>query len=400
MCSALSLRREVVDLTPWIIETRRQIHANPELKYEEYQTSALAENTFRKLGFELKTGLATTGVAAIWDSGRPGPVIGLRADMDALVINEITNLEFASRKPGLMHACGHDAHMAMLLGTARALAKSGHKWPIRGQVLFICQPAEEGGFGARQMLDDGLYQWCAPQAVFAAHVDPDRPVGSIIISRGLTAMAGAIDFNIKIIGRGGHAAMPELSDNPLVGIAAVLEALFNAPQPAEAVFTPTVIRTSVRTNTIPNEAEVAGTLRYLSPEGRKKAQAILEQAAGQGGAGPLKSFLQLELGPPPVLNNPAMANLVRQTATTFLGPNNVIAGEPAFSSEDLAYFLNVTPGALFWLGAADEEGSHSPLHSPTFILDERALPLGVEFWLRLVEALSAQSDLDELQAKV
>ncbi|MEW5722289.1 MAG: M20 family metallopeptidase [Thermodesulfobacteriota bacterium] len=385
-----ALRAEVAGLLAWLIEVRRGIHRRPELGYQETRTSALVARLLRDLGLEVRTGVGRTGVVGLWRTGRPGPVLGLRADMDALPVTEDTGHEFSSSVPGVMHACGHDLHTAMLLGVAKVLAEGeGYRESLAGSVKFIFQPAEEGGGGAGAMIADGVLRDPPLDAVFAAHVIPVLEVGQVGVRPG-PALASVDIFHVEVRGRGGHAAHPDLAADPLAPAAELVRRIKDRAAALEqALVAVTVFQAGTLTNIIPETALLAGTIRALSAADREAARdlvrkeaSLLEKETG------LKASVRLEAGYPMLVNDRNMTDLLAETAAGVVGPADVIEQGPSYGAEDMAYFLAKVPGSHFWLGCG-VPGRENPamLHSPRFDPDEKVMPVGVEVMVRLAERL-------------
>ena len=368
----------------WAIDLRRQIHEYPEPAYQEFKTSALAKEILEQLGFKVCSDLGQTGLATIWDSGRPGPTVAIRAEMDALHVTEPDGLSFASKNPGMMHACGHDLHLALVLTVARLITKGALHDNICGRVMIICQPAEEGGAGAQAMLKDGLFNKVAkPDFIFSCHNEPLIPFAKVDISLG-PAMAGTVDFRHLVHGKGGHAAMPWASANPLPVAANLISALSNFKCPDDSLLTMTMAQGSTRTNVIPPSALFGGTLRYYS---KQSCDLIINFAENEFAKITTQSDFKIEAnwhyGYPPTINNKEVAARCTQIFKNFLGDEMVYAGKPSFGGEDFSYFLEEIPGAIFFLGFGKK--GDAPLHSPDYMLDENIVPIALELWLRLIE---------------
>ena len=389
-----SIRDAIVELTPWLIKVRRELHRVPEVMYKEYNTSGLVNSILSRNGYSIYEGFGKTGLAALWDSGRPGPTAAFRADMDGLEITEPDGCPFASANKGVMHACGHDLHMTLLLGLARLAAEGGLDLP-GGRLMFIAQPAEEGGGGAAAMLRDGLFEKVArPDLIFASHADPLRPPGHLMVNSG-PIMAGVLDFIITVSGRGGHAGTPKSALNPLPWLARLIADFADFTPPDDALITVTMVRGGERTNVIPPEASFSGTLRWHSPAGKAKVVDFVNlKCAEAEKIGRVKVELKWVDGYPPTVNHPGAAALVRQVGEGLFAPGLTRSEKPSFGGEDFAYFLEKVPGAYFYLGTGGP-GFDAPLHSPNFRINEEALPLSLEFWARLAEkALAALSSGD------
>jgi amidohydrolase len=377
------------DLQPEIQAWRRDIHEHPELGYEERRTSAFVADRLREFGCdEVATGLGGTGVVGVIKGRKPAgnadvKVIGLRADMDALPIEEATGLPYASKTSGKMHACGHDGHTAMLLGAARYLAETRN---FAGDAVVIFQPAEEGGFGAAAMIKDGLFERFAIDQVYGMHNGPGIPVGSFAIRPG-PIMASTDAVNIHIEGRGGHAARPHLSiDSVMVGaqlITALQSIVSRSVDPLEAaVVSMCEFHAGNARNVIPQTAEIRGTVRTLTPEVRvlveKRVREVVDGVAQMTGA---KIDLEYLRGYPVVVNHAAQTDFAIKVAEDVAGNGNVQEMPPLMGGEDFAYMLEKRPGAFIFCGNGDSAG----LHHPAYNFDDEAIVFGTSYWIKLVE---------------
>lgn len=390
------IRPYVKNLENWLIETRRDIHQHPELGYQEYRTSELVAETLKNLGLNVKKGLGRTGVVGVWESDEPGKCIGLRADMDALGMDEPSNKDYASVNKGVMHACGHDCHTAMLMGVARALSENPDlRKTLKGSVKLIFQPAEEGGGGAGAMIADGVLDAPPMDAVFALHVVPILKVGQLGFASGV-GMAAVDNFEVTIKGRGGHAAHPDLAADPIEPAAEFIRRLKrDAGKIDRALIAVCTFSSGTRVNIIPDRAVLSGTMRALSNEARKAAGDLVKKtAADMEKETGLKFSLKLEHSYPMLVNDDAMLDFMLHTAGDLLGPENLIPQGPSFGAEDMAYFLQKIPGAHAWIGCGKEESKPvAMLHSPEFDPDEGVLPVGVELMVRMIESfLGGNSD--------
>jgi amidohydrolase len=379
----------VADLQPDIQAWRRDIHEHPELQYDEHRTAAFVAERLREFGCdEVATGLGGTGVVGVI-KGRKAPgkgdirAIGLRADMDALPIEEATQLPYASKTPGKMHACGHDGHTAMLLGAARYLAETRN---FAGDAVVIFQPAEEGGAGAAAMIKDGLLDRFAVDQVFGMHNGPGIPIGSFAIRPGpIMASTDAVD--IRIEGRGGHAARPHISiDSVLVGaqlVTALQSIVSRSVDPLEsAVVSICEFHAGNARNVIPQTAELKGTIRSLTPEVRalveRRLREVIDGVARMTGA---KIDLNFERGYPMVVNHAAQTDIAIEVAKKVAGEGNVHEMPPLMGGEDFAYMLERRPGAFIFCGNGDTAG----LHHPAYDFNDDAIVYGTSFWIKLVE---------------
>jgi amidohydrolase len=275
------VRREIQEMAEWLVQVRRDFHRHPELRFQEHRTCKVLGDHLRSWGLEVRTGLAETGVAALWRGQQTAPVLGIRADMDALPIQEVEDRAYASRNPGIMHACGHDAHMTMVLGAARYIAEHGPK--LRGGVKFIFQPAEEGGAGAQRMMVEGVLEEPPVDRIVALHVLPLLPSGQFGITRG-AAQASADDFVMRMKGRGSHAAYPHHSRDPILAASELVLALqrivSRSTNPLDAlVVSVTKLQAGTASNVIPEEAELWGTVRALKEEVREEAHREMHRIA-------------------------------------------------------------------------------------------------------------------------
>jgi amidohydrolase len=379
----------VADLQPDIQAWRRDIHQHPELGYDEHRTAAFVAERLREFGCdEVATGLGGTGVVGVIKGRKPagkGDVrtIGLRADMDALPIEEATGLPYASKASGKMHACGHDGHTAMLLGAARYLAETRN---FAGDAIVIFQPAEEGGAGAAAMIKDGLFDRFTIDQVYGMHNGPGIPVGSFAIRPGpIMASTDAVDIHIE--GRGGHAARPHLSiDSVMVGaqlITALQSIVARNVDPLEsAVISMCEFHAGNARNVIPQTAELKGTVRTLTSEVRtmveKRVREVVEGVARMTGA---KIDLEYVRGYPVVVNHAPQTDFAIKVAGDVAGNGNVLEMPPLMGGEDFAYMLEKRPGAFIFCGNGDSAG----LHHPAYNFDDSAIVFGTSYWIKLVE---------------
>jgi len=361
-----------------IIAWRRDFHAHPELGFQEFRTARIVAETLTELGLEVVTGVGKTGVMAVIGEGTP--VIGIRADMDALPIVEANEVEYVSQSPGVMHACGHDSHTAMLLGVARILATMPDRPP--GQIRLFFQPCEEttdaeGKSGAQRMVEEGALD--GVDHVIALHVASDLPAGKIIANAGpLTAAVD--DFNATIIGKGCHGAHPDEGIDPIYLAAQVLNALhgirarrINPIHPA--VVTIGTIHGGAARNVIPDEVTISGTLRSYDPRIREQLRDEVERALGVARALGGDYNVEFIIGCPSVLNDAHVAEVMRAVATEVIGAENIIDHEPSMGGEDFSYMTNRAPGAMFLLGAK-RDSVDRPHHNPLFDLDESVFKIG------------------------
>lgn len=365
---------------------RRDFHTRPELGLQEHATAKIIAELLQSFGLEVHSGIAQTGIVATLRNGE-GPTIGLRADIDALPISELNDFAHISCHPGLMHACGHDGHTAILLGAARYLSETRH---FRGTVHFIFQPAEENAGGGRLMVQEGLFERFPMQAVYALHNWPGMPVGEVAVSQG-PMMASQDNFYITLTGKGGHAAMPELGADPIVAGAQLILALqtliSRRLSPLEqAVISLTQLQAGEAINVIPETLQLAGTLRCLSNQTRQRCWQLLEEYVNTVPVPyGVKGEVRWELGYPVTQNHPEQAEILRSAAEHTPGIRQVhFNNAPSMAAEDFAYLLEACPGAYFWLGADGATPSAS-LHNPRYDFNDDLIPLGIGVWASLVE---------------
>ena len=376
---------EIEAFTPELIAIRRDIHAHPEIGFEEVRTSGIVAEKLAQWGIEVHRGIGGTGVVGILEGkGGPGKRIGLRADMDALPMEETTNLPWRSTIPGRNHACGHDGHTTMLLGAARYLAENRD---FTGTAVFVFQPAEEGLGGARAMLADKLFERFPCDEIYGLHNAPNLEPGQIQVFPG-PAMAGADFFDIKITGRGAHGAMPHMGRDPVVvaiTLAAALQTIVsrNADPREAAVLSITQIHAGSAYNVIPNEAALAGTIRTFSPEiGKLIRERMREIAAGMALTFGVEIAVDIRSIFDVLVNHGPQAEAAAAVAREIVGDANVLTEpKPVMGSEDFADMLRVVPGAYAWVGHA----GNVPVHNPGFVLDDGILPIGASLLARLVE---------------
>jgi hippurate hydrolase len=391
----MQLIDRVVQFRSEIQQIRRDIHAHPELRFEENRTSDLVAARLADWGYEVTRGLGGTGVVGTLRHGTSVRAIGLRADMDALPIQEQNEFTHRSTHAGKMHACGHDGHVAMLLAAARYLAEMK---PFDGTAHLIFQPAEEGGAGAQRMIDDGLFERCPCDVVFGMHNWPNMKVGQLGVAPG-PAMASANEFTIRISGKGAHAAMPHLGTDPVFVAVQVVNGLqaivTRVKKPIDAaVLSVTMIHAGDATNVIPESAVISGTVRTFSDgvtaQVEENMRRIAQMTAAAYGA---ESHVEFKWNYPPTINHAAEAEFAATVMDDVVGADNVVRGlEPTMGSEDFAFMLKARPGAYVFIGNGD--GAHRSaghglgpcmLHNPSYDFNDELIPLGATFWIRLVE---------------
>ena len=388
----MPLLNRAVELQPEIAAWRRDLHMNPELLFDTHRTSAFVAEKLKSFGCdEVVTGIGRTGVVGVI-KGRhgEGSVVGLRADMDALPITEETGLDYASRIPGRMHACGHDGHTAMLLGATRHLCETRN---FRGSVAVIFQPAEEGGGGADEMVKDGMMERFGIASVYGMHNWPGLPVGHFATRPG--PMLAAMDtFSITVRGKGGHAAAPHRTIDPIFIGAQIVSALQgiasrNADPLDSLVVSITRFNAGHANNVIPQEAMLIGTARTLKPELRDLAKTNIKRTA-QGVAAALGGEAvvnyQLTMGYPVTLNHADGTAIATSVARSVAGTQNVDANiAPVMGAEDFSFMLEARPGAFIFVG----NGNTAYLHHPAFDFNDEAIPYGISYWVHLAETVLA-----------
>ena len=377
-------RDAIEKIAPEITEIRRDIHAHPEIGMTETRTSALVADKLRAWGIETHTGIGKTGVVGVLRRGNGHGRIGLRADMDALPIDEATGLSYASRNRGVMHACGHDGHTAMLLGAAKYLAENG--W-FSGTVHFIFQPAEEGLGGASAMIADGLFEKFPCDAVFGMHNRPNLEVGRFPIRPG-TQMAGGAFFDIAITGRGSHGARPEAGIDPVVVAAQIVSSLQSIVArrvtPTDtAVLSVTKIAAGEAYNVIPETAVLRGTVRTMKRETMTLVETEMRRLAENIAAGfGARAELDFRFLFAPLVNNPAETEAVVAAAAKVAGAERVEANGPqTMASEDFSFMLEKVPGAFINLG----NGAGAEVHNHLYNFNDEAIPHGIALWASVVE---------------
>ena len=387
----MPIRSAIQDIVPEARTWRREIHQNPELMYDVEATAAFVAERLRAFGCdEVRTAIGRTGVVGVIQGakGVSARTIGLRADMDALPIEEETNLPYRSRIPGKMHACGHDGHTAMLLGAAQRLAQTRD---FAGKAVVIFQPAEEGGAGAMAMIDDGLMDTFGIEQVYGMHNMPTLPVGSFSIRKG-PAMAAADEITITIEGRGGHAAMPHQGVDPVLIGAQIVTALQTIASrnvdPLDAcVVSITRFEAGTANNIIPQSAWLNGTVRTLKAPTRDAVEKrIHEIAAGVAAAGGATARVEYRRGYPPTVNHGAQTDFAAEVARKVAGESHVDANAaPVMGAEDFSFMLEARPGAFIFIG----NGDSAMLHHPAYDFNDAALPYGMSYWIELVETALA-----------
>ncbi|HEX7819448.1 MAG TPA: M20 aminoacylase family protein [Sphingobium sp.] len=385
----MTTNTDIDDLLPLLVAFRHDIHAHPELGFQERRTAAVIAEQLRAIGLEVHEGVGQTGVVGVLRNGTPGRSIGLRADMDALSIQEQTNLPYASKTNGVFHGCGHDGHLAMLLGAAQHLARTRN---FDGTVNFFFQPAEEGLGGARAMVEDGLFARFPCDRVFALHNWPDLPAGTIATRPG-PIMGAADKFEIIFTGRGGHAALPHDTPDAILAAAALVGQINTiiarvVPALSSAVLSVTQIHGGNAHNVIPASVSVVGTVRTFDPVVQGVIEAKLrEMVKGTALSFGLTATVDYDRYYPATINDEGAANEALAIAATV--GTALLAPEPAFTSEDFSFMLQACKGAYIWLGQAREARS-TPLHNPGYDFNDDVMATGIRLHVALAETILAQ----------
>jgi len=391
----MELLDPIVQFTPEIQKIRRDIHAHPELCYEELRTSDLIAAKLTAWGIPVLRGLGGTGVVGIIQRGTSNRGLGLRADMDALPMQEVNHFAHKSTHPGKMHACGHDGHTAMLLGAAHYLVQHGD---FDGTVYLIFQPAEEGGAGARQMIADGLFEQCPMEAVFGMHNWPGTPIGHFGVVAG-PMMASSNEFEVVVTGKGAHAAMPHMSIDPIMVAVQIAQSwqtiLSRNVNPLDtAVLSITQIHAGSATNVIPDDATLIGTVRTFSTTVLDQIEASMRRIASHTAhAFDARVEVRFKRNYPALVNHPKQTDFAIGVMRSIVGDAAVnTAVVPTMGAEDFAFMLQEKPGCYVFIG--NGEGDHRDaghglgpcnLHNPSYDFNDTLLPLGATYWVRLTE---------------
>ncbi len=402
------LGRLVGDAAPAMIELRHHLHRNPELGNQEFETGKLLAEKLEALGYAVRREVAITGVVGVLEGGKPGPVVAIRADIDALPVTESSGLPFQStrrtqflgKEVGVAHACGHDIHMAVVLGVARVL--KGLQAELPGTVKVIFQPAEEGPppgeeGGAKLMLEEGAFDPPTPEAIFGLHAWPTLSVGQVGYTEG-PVMASVDHFVVKVRGTQSHGAYPHLGRDPIVMAAQAVSAFQtirsrNLSPLEPSVVTVGILRGGERFNIIPGEVHLEGTVRTFSAETREAVKARMEEILDgitQAGGGSYE-IVQYRNNAPATINDPELARAIRPGLERAVGAAGVVAGAPTMGGEDFAYFANEVPGFYFRLGVLKEGTRSGGLHTPDFRADDSAIEVGIRAMSEVVlEYLSSR----------
>ncbi|HLZ24889.1 MAG TPA: amidohydrolase [Ktedonobacterales bacterium] len=382
MIEASTVHETAATLAEQLVADRRHFHRNPELGFQEHDTAAYVAERLTRLGVEIQTGIAGTGVVGLIRGTAEGRCVLLRADMDALPILEETGAEYASQRSGAMHACGHDGHTAILLGVAEVLMQ--RRDALRGTVKLVFQPAEEGPGGAKPMIEAGVMGNPHVDACFGLHLSNDHDVGTLVVQGG-PLQASADEFDIIVDGVGGHGAAPQQTVDPIAVGAAIIGELQRIVSreidPLDAaVITVGAFHGGTKHNIIPRRAEMQGTVRALTPETRELLlRRIGEVATHVAEAAHATADVRIKRLYPVTTNNDEMAAFARTVAETVVPPDSVVTTRPIMGAEDMSFFLNAAPGCYIFLGSGNHERHlDAPHHSSLFDFDEACLPLGVE----------------------
>tara|TARA_B100000214_G_scaffold300490_1_gene230741 strand:+ start:9407 stop:10579 length:1173 start_codon:yes stop_codon:yes gene_type:complete len=385
----MEIIKELEELQPEMQSWRRDFHAHPEIAFEEHRTAKIVAEKLESFGIEVETGLAGTGVVGTLKKGTGNRSIGLRADLDALLINEANDFEYKSKTPGKMHACGHDGHTTMLLGAAKYLAEKGD---FDGTITFIFQPAEENEGGGKVMIDDGLFDKYPVESVFGMHNIPGMPVGTFAMKSG-PIMASFDIFNLKIIGKGGHAAMPHTAIDPIIIGTKIVDAYqsivsrYIDPQ-EPVVLSVTQFHGGDAYNIIPNEIEIKGTVRCFSSKVQESIESQMEQITSSICSAYGANYeLGYERRYPATINTAEEVTISEKVAKNISGDEMVhTSPTPSMGSEDFAFMLQERPGSYIWIGNGDGEGS-CMLHNPGYDFNDEILPIGATYWVNMAEEI-------------
>ena len=391
----MKLVEPIIAFQSEIQQIRRDLHAHPELCYEEQRTSDVVADKLTQWGIPVIRGLGVTGVVGIIKNGTSERSIGLRADMDALPMQEINTFEHASRHPGKMHACGHDGHTAMLLGAAKHLAEHRN---FDGTVYLVFQPAEEGGAGAKRMIEDGLFEQCPMDAIYGMHNWPGIPAGHMSVVEG-PMMASSNEFYLTIKGKGAHAAQPHKGIDPVMVAVQIAQSwqtiISRQKSPLDtAVLSITQIHAGSATNVIPDDAKMVGTVRTFTwPVLDLIEQRMEEIARHTAAAFGAEAEFRFRRNYPPLVNHPAETRFAVEVMKEVLGAERVDDQvEPTMGAEDFAYFLQAKPGCYMFIGNGEgdhRDGGHGlgpcVLHNGSYDFNDNLLPIGASFWVRMVE---------------
>lgn len=384
------IKGDIFDLRGEMISLRRDFHRHPELGMEEKRTAQKVAKWMSDLGFEVSTGIGKTGVVGLMKGNAPGKTVVLRADMDALPIREMNEVEYKSLNDGTMHACAHDGHMAILLTAAKIL--NGYREHFAGSIKFVFQPGEEGFAGAKLMIEDGVLENPRVDAAFALHLMTPFPVGSVAVCSGPT-MACMDSFTLEIHGKGAHAAMPEAGADAILMSAHVICAFQSLISKEVSPTSPLVIHVGTvhggnAFNIVADYVELKGTVRTHDQNLRKSIPDRIERI-GKGVTAALRGThkLDYQFGYPPVVNDLSMTELVKRIGAQVVGDEQVLNAQPTMASDDMAFFLGEVPGCYLFVGAGNpDKGFSQPHHNASFDFDEDALTIGAEMMIRVALA--------------
>lgn len=380
--------QEAKAIAPWLEEVFKHLHQHPELSKQEYETQKFIMAELNKLGIEASP-LADTGVVGIIRGGKPGKTVAFRADMDALPMEEGTDLPYKSKVPGVMHACGHDSHVTILLGLAKIMV--AHKEELKGNIKLLFQPAEEKKGGARRMVEAGALENPKVDAVFFSHCNAPLAVGKTLARRG-SVSAASNGFTVTFTGAGCHGAHPMRGADPVVAACQVVTALQTIPSRRSKPDDPVVvtvgaIHAGTAGNIIPDTCEIRGTIRTVKPETRERVLTEFKQlVTGIAGAMGIETDIHIRNGYPATVNDDAMVTLVHTAAAKVLGDENVLkSAETSMGAEDFAYFAAAVPGCCFRFGVNSEKTGPATVHNPAFMVDLDALPNGAAVYAQIAE---------------
>ena len=384
----MSINEYINSIVPHYKELRQHLHSQPEIGFKEYETADIVAKELERLGVEYKRGIGGTGIVAWLNCGNSERSIALRADMDALYIEERNSFAYASKNRGLMHACGHDGHMVMLLAAIDSIVKN--KELFDGRVYFIFQPAEEGLGGAKAMVEDGLFEKFKIDKIFAVHNRPTEPFGKIFIKSG-TMMASYDNYKIEVLGKSTHSSMPHTGKNPLVAASHIVTAMksitsLDLNPNAKSVVTVASIHGGEADNIIPDSCIIRGSIRAFESDVREDIEKRVKEistyiAKGFG----MEAKVEYHTGYPATINND-ITSAIKAAVATVGEENTVTDFQPSYGSEDFSYFLKRAPGAYAWLGSGEKERGFMTLHSSTFDFNDKLIPIGARYFYELVKA--------------
>ncbi len=375
-----SIVEQARELQPKTVATRRDLHMHPEIAFEEHRTMGVVADRLREVGLEPRTGVGGTGVVAVFDTGKPGPTVLARADMDALPVPEQKDVEYRSRTPEKMHACGHDGHTSVLLSVAETLVS--RKEDLAGRVVFVFQPAEEIVRGARAMLDDGALDGIRVDHVIGLHLSSNDPVGTVAVRAG-PAMAATDSFRLVLRGKGGHAAYPHDCVDPIVAASHLVTALqvlvSRETEPADqSVVSITSFHAGTAYNIIPDQVELKGTLRTFDADTRSRLSArVLEVADAVCRTHRARLESEWFDGTPAVVNDDGSVDRLKRVAAEIVGEEGVVEQRPIMGGDDMALWLQQAKGVYFFVGTRSGDATAWPHHNPHFDIDERGLEVAV-----------------------